>query len=67
MHSPELMLLLHDVDRTELYADLRDRSRGLRPGLARRAWSAVARTVAARADAPQAAPRVPACVAPCAA
>ena len=51
MHSPELMLLLHNVDRTELYAELRDRARGGRPGRFRRAWSAVAHTVAARVDA----------------
>jgi hypothetical protein len=50
MHSPELMLLLHNVDRTELYAELRDRARRGRPSQFRRAWSAVARTVAARVD-----------------
>lgn len=49
LHSPELMLLLHNVDRAELYAELRGRARGVRPGLARGASTAMLRYVAARA------------------
>ena len=65
MHSPELMLLLHNVDWAELYDDLRGRTRGVRPGLARRAWSAT-RAIAARADAPPRVPRTQDCAATCA-
>ena len=46
MHSPELMLLLHNVDRRELYAELHGRA--ARPGRTRRAWSAAGRALSAR-------------------
>lgn len=67
MHSPELMLLLHNVDQAELYNELRGRARGARPGLARRAWTAVSRAVA-RAESPRRSPSpavASACVGPC--
>ena len=67
MHSPELMLLLHAIDQRELVNELRARARGGRPGLPRRAWTAVARGAAVVADGRRA-PRPAAdvdCLAPC--
>lgn len=66
-HSPELLLLLHNVRSAELHDELRGRARGERLGLTRRAWSAAVRTVGARADARRPDRLALDCVAPCAA
>ena len=61
-YSPEALLLLHHHDQARLYEQMLGQPRRARPGLMRRAWSAVRAKVEARRPA-----RPVDCVAPCAA